>query len=187
MTKTALLAAAALVLVAGPAFAQSTQSSAVNLEAEVAPMCQMTTAGSSTYDINMNPHNAGSIVDADGTLKAQTSAPALLSAFAGGAPLEAWCNGVSSTITLSATGLTTPGTGSAEFDNYIDVALEDWQVDGRAIPDVITTNGGTASASAATTGVFSGSFDGSIRFVDTGRKIVAGAYTGSFTLTISAT
>lgn len=185
--KALLITASALTLLAAPAFAQSSQNSTVNLEASVAPMCQMTTAGSSTYNINTNPHNAGSIVDSDGTLKAQTSAPVLLSAFAGGAPLEAWCNGLASTITLTADGLSGPADeGSSEFDNYIDLALEGWQVDGIAIPDVQTAGGAAATSGAVASGVFSGSFDGNIRFIDTGRKIVAGAYTGSFSLTIAA-
>ncbi|GAA0647716.1 hypothetical protein [Brevundimonas lenta] len=187
--KRMLIAASALAMIASPAFAQSSDSATVNLTASVQPLCSMV-AGDSSFDINTVPANAGSIVDADGTLKANTSVPAALSAFAGPAAsqLTAWCNGVSSSVTLEADGLSNPAAaGDTDFVNYVDLSLTGWQVDGITIPTVTTSNGNTASSGAIPTNrVFSGSFDGNIAFVDTGKKLVSGGYTGSFKISIAA-
>jgi hypothetical protein len=190
--KSIFFAAASLALVASPALAQTatgdTASTTVTLTASVEPLCAMSTADT-TFHINTVPANAGSIIDSDGTLKAQTSVAEPLSAFAGGpANLTAWCNGVTTTVELEAKGMTNPNStgGHADFVNYIDLSLTGWQVDGHAIPSVVTSAGSTVTSGAISTGgVFSGQFDGNIAFVDTGKKLVQGDYTGWFRLTLA--
>ncbi len=196
MTKTLLLVST-LLLAAGPALAQQAPAqsltSSVTLNASVQPLCAISTPASQIIDINAIPANGGSIIDVtDGTLNATTPVANPLSAFAGGAQnLTAWCNGTNSTVTVNVDGLSntdaTGAPGDADFVNYIDIALTGWQVDGVALPDVTTSLGASNTTGPVAMGrVFSGQFDGNIGFVDTGLKLVAGAYTGSFSITIAA-
>ena len=173
-----------------PASAQISDSASITFNAIIDPVCS-TDASASTV-ISLNTMHGGSIVDSDGTLKAELSIPMQLSQLI--APPAVWCNGVFSAVSLSANPMVSAtAAGDPDFTNRIDFSFSDWVVDGDiALPD-FTTVAAADGAVQVTSGPvapgrsFSGPFDGRITIIDTGLKLVAASdYSMTFTITFQA-
>jgi hypothetical protein len=188
--KKILLGAAALSMLAAPAFAQSTQSQNVVVNGSVAPLCGLgnqSGGGTGGYTPTLS---LGSLVDGNGQLRS-------ISENIGFG--NVWCNS-KTVLTLGATKLTTQTLLSdpSSFVNELDLIVDSDTGEGGSIFPYFGT--ATQVRSGATiTNNLGGDFETGIGKYQKARvrvalptgtvgndRPVAGAYTGSITLNVTA-
>lgn len=182
MTKTILMAATALSLLAAPAFAQDASSQIV-VNGSVAGMCGAGNQSGGGVVTGNTPIDLGSLVDANG----QLSVAATTLQFD-----NMWCNGPAN-LTISATALSNPTTvlDTGSFVNALDMVVTG---------NVINTymGGGEARTGADKTAAVGFAFEtgtgqygrATLNVVlpagHNGDRPVAGDYSGTVTFTASA-
>ncbi len=203
MTRTVFAAAsaAALFLAAGAASAQDTQTIAIN--ASVAAKCGVT-ASASTVTLTSD------LTDADA--KVRSAVTGEIAQALNGAQIVAFCNGINNSVTVEravlartgATGTSTTTGGFAQFVRYnLDTTLNGVALDttSTAGPSTVAsrfgghislsdTNTHVRFAAASTNGGAVASSNGSSATATdwsslTDRRLAAGAYTGSVSVTVA--
>ncbi|MFL6858667.1 MAG: hypothetical protein ACJ8DZ_05435 [Allosphingosinicella sp.] len=165
------LLTAATILAAIPAAASAQDvTGTVTINATVAQKCLFTTP-SATITI---PELAGADGKLDpATVNGQTKT------------LVGWCNGTAATMAVAATPITTAAPGGASFDNRVDYTAT-------ALANAVSANDTSTIAGAGTpqtVGVFSGDIVVTLSGAASpgGKLLLAGAYTGNVTVTLSPT
>jgi hypothetical protein len=164
-----LTATAILAFIPAAASAQDVTGT-VDINATVAAKCLFTTAAQ-TITI---PELAG----ADGKLDAATVNGQTKT-------LAGWCNGTAATMAVTATPLLNPGSGGTSFDTHVDYTAT-------ALANAVSADDTTTLAGAGTpqtVGVFAGDIVVTLSAAASagGKLLLAGAYTGNVTVTLSPT
>ena len=164
-------AAVAAVATAAPAFAETT-----TISGNVPAVCQVTQTNSAINVGTLSANSAGVV--------SVTGATAPFQDLANG-----FCNGVSSTITVSATPLTSdvtiPASQQGSFTNRVDYSFS-FLVDGANVGAVDTASG--TGVNNAIVGLFDGTLgtDSDLAPANTGgKRLVADTYEGSITFTLA--
>mgnify|MGYP001810671858 CR=1 FL=1 len=179
--------AATAVFVAAPAMAQS--SANVVIGGSINAKCSSSTLANSTFTIP-----AASFADS-------SSVGALATAFTGSTGIAisntaaiVTCNGAGTTIEVDATAMTGPslpsGAGAAGFSNTINflatVSKDPTGFAQNVTGNVIVTNNSTATPTTANVGLLASKLNISVSNAVAGGTLVAGAYSGSVAVTLTA-
>jgi hypothetical protein len=179
--------AATAALVASPALAQSSANVVIN--GSILATCSSSTLSNTT--VTITPAN----------FEDSSNVGALAAAFTGtgGIPITntaalVTCNGAGTTIGVDATAMTGPslpgGAGAAGFSNTINflatVSKDPTGFAQNVTGDVIATNNSTATPTTATVGLLASKLNISVSNAVAGGILIAGAYSGSVAITLTA-
>ena len=196
--------AAALLLTAGAASAQISDSGQIDFGANVTPQCNLTTGPSYGQVIDVNAAFPGGLIDTDGYING-TPNTTLLIADLSDYFESIWCNSAGATITLAGTRLTSSngpagGSGASNwagtgFDHEISLIFNNLGFDAVVAANApqypaglnwISTGADVTSRTATATTWFEADVVGGIGiWNDPARRPIAGVYTATGTLTVT--
>ncbi len=169
------LIAAASPAMATPGTIAGTQTGTVAISGSVAGRCLVSTPNQTIALGELAQSGTGTTVGKLDTTKINSQTT----------NLTGWCNGVGSTMTVTATELTNPSTApNATFDNRIDYTAVALANGVSANDSSLTAGAGTAS----TVNAFAGTIGVTLISASTPNNgvLVAGSYTGNVTVTLAA-